>query len=83
MILHIEKKMNINSHICKNKTKTNNCDFFLKNIHLQIYKSRLLINANKFNAFISNLILAWSYKINEKAYVNRRRIFRRNTCSSY
>ena len=59
-------------------------DIFLKNTYLQIYKSRLLINANnKFNIFLKNFILAWSYRSNEKAYVNRRQILRRNSCSSY
>ena len=82
MILHLEKEIS-QKYICKNTNKRTHYDFFFKNICLQTYKSRLSINANKFNALISNFTLAWSYKFNEKAYANRRRILRRNTCSSH
>ena len=83
MILHIENK-HIDKYICKDEINKLHYDIFLKNIYLQIYKSRLLINANnKFNIFLKNFILAWSYRSNEKAYVNRRQILRRNSRSSY
>ena len=83
MILHLEKK-HISKYICSGEIDKSHYDIFLKNIYLQIYKSRLLINANnKFNILLNNLILAWSYRSNEKAYVNRRQILRRNSCSSY
>jgi hypothetical protein len=68
----------------KDKTHQSHYDIFFKYIYLHLYKSRLLINANnKFKILISKLLLAWSYRINEKAYANRRRILRRNTSSSY
>ena len=82
MILHLEYK-HINKHVCKYEIHKSHYDIFFKNICLQINRSRLIINANNKFDVIRNLILAWSYKFNEKAYVNRRRIFRRNTCSSY
>ena len=83
MILHLEKKY-IDQCICKDKFDKSHYDIFFKNIYLQIYRSRLLINANnKFNTLLKNFILAWSYRSNEKAYVNRRQILRRNSCSSY
>ena len=83
MILYIENK-HIDKYICKDEINKLHYDIFLKNIYLQIYKSRLLINANnKFNVLLKYLILAWSYRSNEKAYVNRRQILRRNSCSSY
>ena len=82
MILYLENK-HINEYICNNKIDKPHYDIFFKNICLQIHKSRLLINANnKFNILLNNLILAWSYRRNEKAYVNRRQILRRNSCSS-
>ena len=82
MILHLQKKY-INKYICTDEINKSHYDIFFKNICLQIYKSRLLINANnKFNIFLKNFILAWSYRSNEKAYVNRRQILRRNSCSS-
>jgi hypothetical protein len=83
MILQIENRKS-QKNIWKNKTHKSHYDIFFKNIDLHIYKSRLLINANsKFKVLISKFLLAWSYRINEKAYVNRRRILRRNTSSSY
>ena len=83
MILHLEKKYN-NKYICKDEIDKSHYDIFFKNIYLQIYRSRLLINANnKFNTLLKDFILAWSYRSNEKAYVNRRQILRRNSYSSY
>jgi hypothetical protein len=83
MILNTENN-NSDKYMCKVEIKKSHYDIFLKNIYLQLYKSRLLINANyKINILINKFILAWSYRDNEKAYVNRRRIPRRNTCSSY
>ena len=83
MILYLENK-HINKYIYKNKIDKPHYDIFFKNIYLQIYRSRLLINANnKFNTLLKNFILAWSYRSNEKAYVNRRQILRRNSCSCY
>ena len=88
MVLYLEKKninkYNINKYIRNDLAYKPYYDIFLKNICLQIYESRLLINANnKFNILLKNFILAWSYRKNEKAYVNRRQIFRRNSCNSY
>ena len=83
MILHIEKQY-VNKYPFKGGITESNYDIFFKNTYLQVYKSRLLINANhKFNIFLKNFILAWSYRSNEKAYVNRRQILRRNSRSSY
>ena len=83
MILHIEKQY-VNKYPFKGGITESHYDIFFKNTYLQVYKSRLLINANhKFNIFLKNFILAWSYRSNEKAYVNRRQILRRNSCSSY
>ena len=83
MILSTEKQY-VNKYPFKDGIAISHYDIFLKNTCLQVYKSRLLINANnKFNILKSKFILAWSYRNNEKAYVNRRRILRRDTCSSY
>ena len=83
MILHIEKQY-VNKYPFKGGIAESHYDIFLKNTYLQVYNSRLLINANnKFNIFLKNFILAWSYRSNEKAYVNRRQILRRNSRSSY
>ena len=83
MILQIQNRKS-KKNIWKDKTHQSHCDIFFKNICLQIYKSRLLINANnELKILISKLLLAWSYRINDKAYANRRRILRRNTSSSY
>jgi len=83
MVLNTEN-YNSNKYIYKDEINKSHYDIFFKNICLQLCKSRLLINAtNKFNILINKFILAWSYRNNEKAYVNRRRILRRNTCSSY
>ena len=83
MILHLEKKY-INKYLCKDPINESHYDIFFKNIYLQIYRCRLLINANnKFNTLLKSFILAWSYRINDKAYVNRRRILRSNASSSY
>ena len=83
MILYIEKQY-VNKYPFKGGIAQSHYDIFFKNIYLQVYKSRLLINANhKFNIFLKSFILAWSYRSNEKAYVNRRQILRRNSCSSY
>ena len=83
MILHIEKQY-VNKYPFKGGITESHYDIFFKNTYLQVYKSRLLINANhKFNIFLKNFILAWSYRSNEKAYVNRRQILRRNSRSSY
>ena len=83
MILHIEKQY-VNKYPFKGGITESHYDIFFKNTYLQVYKSRLLINANhKFNIFLNNFILAWSYRSNEKAYVNRRQILRRNSRSSY
>ena len=83
MILNT-KNNNTYKYMYKDEIKKSHYDIFFKNICLQLYKSRLLINANnKFNILINKFILAWSYRNNEKAYVNRRRILRRDTCSSY
>ena len=79
MILYLKK-----NYISKDEIDKSHYDIFFKNTYLQIYKSRLLINANnKFNILINKFILAWSYRNNEKAYVNRRQILRRNSRSSY
>ena len=57
---------------------------FFKNLCLKNVKIRLLINANnKFYFVINKFILAWSNMFNDKAYSYRRRILRRNPCSSY
>ena len=83
MILHIEKQY-VNKYPFKGGITESHYDIFFKNTYLQVYKSRLLINANhKFNIFLKNFTLAWSYRSNEKAYVNRRQILRRNSRSSY
>ena len=83
MILHIEKQY-VNKYPFKGGIAESHYDIFFKNIYLQIYRSRLLINANnKFNTLLKSFILAWSYRNNEKAYVNRRQILRRNSRSSY
>ena len=83
MNLRIEKQY-VNKYPCKGGIAESHYDIFLKNTYLQVYNSRLLINANnKFNIFLKNFILAWSYRSNEKAYVNRRQILRRNSRSSY
>ena len=83
MILHIEKQY-VDKYPFKGGITESHYDIFFKNTYLQVYKSRLLINANhKFNIFFNNFILAWSYRSNEKAYVNRRQILRRNSRSSY
>ena len=84
MLVYFNTNKHINEYICNNKIDKPHYDIFFKNICLQIHKSRLLINANnKFNILLKNFILAWSYRKNEKAYVNRRQIFRRNSCNSY
>ena len=83
MNLRIEKQY-VNKYPFKGGITQSHYDIFFKNTYLQVYKSRLLINANhKFNIFLKNFTLAWSYRSNEKAYVNRRQILRRNSCSSY
>ena len=83
MNLRIEKQY-VNKYPFKGGITESHYDIFFKNTYLQVYKSRLLINANhKFNIFLKNFILAWSYRSNEKAYVNRRQILRRNSRSSY
>ena len=82
MIKYIENK-HINKHLCKYEIKKSHYDIFFKNIYLQINKSRLIINANNKLCVIGSFILAWSYQFNEKAYVNRRQILRRNSRSSY
>ena len=83
MILNRENN-NSHKYTCKDEIKKSHYNIFFKNICLQSDKSRLLINANnKLNILINKFILAWSYRNNDKAYVNRRRILRRNTCSSY
>ena len=83
MNLRIEKQY-VNKYPFKDGIAQSHYDIFFKNIYLQIYISRLLINANnKFNTLLKDFILAWSYRSNEKAYVNRRQILRRNSCSSY
>jgi len=63
--------------------KKSNYAIFLKNLCLENIKIRLLINANnKFYFIKTKFILAWSIIINDKAYTDRRRIFRRDSCSS-
>ena len=75
------KNINISSRKQINKKSFN--AIFFKNLRLRKINIRLLINANgKFNKEISNFLLAWSNIINDKAYINRRRILRRNSCSS-
>ena len=83
MILHIEKQY-VNKYPFKGGIAQSHYDINFKNTYLQVYRSRLLINANnKFNTLLKDFILAWSYRSNEKAYVNRRQILRRNSRSSY
>ena len=83
MILQNKYRCNHN-YLTEDKINKSYYAIFFKNLYLHIFKNRLLINANyKFNILINILKLAWSNRINEKAYVNRRRIFRRNTNSSY
>ena len=78
----IHKNINIISLKQINKKSFN--AIFFKNLCLRKINFRLLINANnKFNREITKFLLAWSNVINDKAYINRRRILRRNSCSSY
>jgi len=75
------RNTNISSLVKLNKRSFN--AIFLKNLCLKNIDIRLLINANnKFKEHTNNFILAWSNLINDKAYINRRRILRRNSCSS-
>ena len=83
MVLESKHK-NINISSLKQINKKSFNAIFFKNLCLRKINFRLLINANsKFNIEISNFLLAWSNIINDKAYINRRRIIRRNSCSSY
>ena len=83
MNLRIEKQY-VNKYPFKGGIAESRYNIFLKKTYLQVYNSRLLINANnKFNTLLKDFILAWSYRSNEKAYVNRRQILRRNSRSSY
>jgi hypothetical protein len=76
------KKVKINS---SNKINDKlNYAIFLKNISLTNIHIRLSINASKKILIVKNkFLLAWSNRSNDKAYNDRRRIFRRNPCSSY
>ena len=57
MVLNTENN-NSNKYIYKDEINKSNYDIFFKNICLQLYKSRLLINAtNKFNILINKLNL--------------------------
>ena len=83
MISQDEYKQKQN-YLSEVKTDKSYYAIFLKKLDLQTFKSRLLMGANnKFNILINKFLLAWSYRINDKAYVNRRRILRSNASSSY
>ena len=72
------------NYLSEVKTDKSYYAIFLKKLDLQTFKSRLLMDANsKFNILINKFLLAWSYRINDKAYVNRRRTLRSNSSSSY
>jgi len=83
MISQEEYKQKQN-YLSEVKTDKSYYAIFLKKLDLQTFKSRLLMDANsKFNILINKFLLAWSYRINDKAYANRRRILRSNSSSSY
>ncbi len=83
MISQEEYKQKQN-YLSEVKTDESYYAIFLKKLNLQTFKSRLLMDANsKFYILINKFLLAWSYRINDKAYVNRRRILRSNSSSSY
>ena len=83
MISQEEYKQKQN-YLSEVKTDKSYYAIFFKKLDLQTFKSRLLMDANsKFNILINKFLLAWSYRINDKAYANRRRILRINSSSSY
>ena len=83
MISQEEYKQKQN-YLSEDKTDKSYYAIFFKKLNLQTFKSRLLMDANsKFYILIYKFLLAWSYRINDKAYVNRRRILRSNASSSY
>ena len=83
MISQEEYKQKQN-YLSEVKTDESYYAIFFKKLNLQTFKSRLLMDANsKFNILINKFLLAWSYRINDKAYVNRRRTLRSNSSSSY
>ena len=83
MISQEEYKQKPN-YLSEVKTDKSYYAIFLKKLDLQTFKSRLLMDANsKFYILINKFLLAWSYRINDKAYANRRRILRSNSSSSY
>ena len=83
MISQEEYKQKQN-YLSEVKTDKSYYAIFLKKLDLQTFKSRLLMDANsKFNILINKFLLAWSYRINDKAYANRCRILRSNSSSSY
>jgi len=83
MISQEEYKQKQN-YLSEVKTDKSYYAIFFKKLDLQTFMSRLLMDANsKFNILINKFLLAWSYRINDKAYVNRRRTLRSNSSSSY
>ena len=83
MISQEEYKQKQN-YLSEVKTDKSYYAIFLKKLDLQTFKSRLLMDANsKFYILINKFLLAWSYRINDKAYANRCRILRSNSSSSY
>ena len=83
MISQEEYKQKQN-YLSEVKTDKSYYAIFFKKLNLQTFKSRLLMDANsKLYILINKFLLAWSYRINDKAYVNRRRILRSNSSSSY
>ena len=83
MISQEEYKQKQN-YLSEVKTDESYYAIFFKKFNLQTFKSRLLMDANsKFYILINKFLLAWSYRINDKAYANRRRILRSNSSSSY
>ena len=83
MISQEEYKQKQN-YLLEVKTDESYYAIFFKKLNLQTFKSRLLMDANnKFYILINKFLLAWSYRINDKAYANRRRILRSNSSSSY
>tara|TARA_B100000700_G_scaffold327346_1_gene441629 strand:+ start:3036 stop:3290 length:255 start_codon:yes stop_codon:yes gene_type:complete len=83
MVLEI-KNININISSSAKLNRKSFIAYFFKNLRLKNIIIRPIINANiKFNEQFNKLLLAWSNLINDKAYTDRRRILRRNSCSSY
>ena len=83
MISQEEYKQKQN-YLSEVKTDKSYYAIFLKKLDLQTFKSRLLMDANsKLYILINKFLLAWSYRINDKAYANRCRILRSNSSSSY